>query len=129
MSERVISIDSVKIELRHDIHYMGDKPELAVHEADSSSFVGCLLYLDHNFLPPLLTTLVPSLCHSPDVSKSTDPPCPPSLLARFKVPSQLPARLKTTKITINLDMPVNIVQRVKKTSNEMGEVLLRGRDS
>jgi len=108
---------------------MGDKPELAVHEAALSSFVGCLLHLDHNFVPPLLTTLVPSLCHSPDASKTTNPPCPPSLLARFEVPSQLPARLKTTKITINLDMPVNIVQRVKKTSDEMGEVLLRGRDS
>ena len=45
MSERVISIDSVKIELQHDIHYLGDKPELAVHKADSSSFVGCLLYM------------------------------------------------------------------------------------
>ena len=45
---------------------MGDKPELAVHEAALSSFVGCLLHLDHNFVPPLLTTLVPSLCHSPD---------------------------------------------------------------
>jgi len=108
---------------------MEDKPELAVHEADSSSFVGCLLYLDHNFLPPLLTTLVLSLCHSPNASKPTNPPCPLSLLARFKVPSQLPARLKTSKITINLNMLVNIVQRVKKTSGEMGEVLLRGRDS
>ena len=91
-------------------------------------FVECLLYLDHNFLPSLLTTLVPSLCHSPDASKTINLLCLLSLLVRFEVLSQLPARLKTTKITINLNMPVNIVQRIKKTSDEIDEVLLRGRD-
>jgi len=34
MNERIITIDSVKIELLHDIQYVRDKREVAEHKAD-----------------------------------------------------------------------------------------------